>query len=227
MSNEDPARDGGDELERDRMAILAAALDLVPFEGWTVPMLRRATVEAGCTRDRQLLAFPRGVVDLVCYYSDRADRAMAAILAETDLEPLKVRERVALGVRSRIEALADSKDAARRASGFLASPLHAATGMNCVYRTVDAIWRGIGDRSTDFNFYSKRALLAGVYTTTLMHWFSNRSDDSADTWAFLDRRIADVLQFQKSRAKAEAAAAKLPDPFRVIAGLGRSGRARR
>lgn len=227
MSADDRVEEARDDLDRDRAAILAAALELVPFQGWTVPMLRRATAEAGCPRDRQLLAFPRGLVDLICYYSDTADRAMAAVLAATDLEPLKIRERVALGVRARIESVADSKDAARRASGFLASPLHAATGMNCVYRTVDAIWRGIGDRSTDFNFYSKRALLAGVYTTTMMYWFSDRSEDSAPTWAFLDRRIADVMQFQKSRAKAEAAAAKLPDPFRVLAGLGQGRRVRR
>ena len=142
----------------------------------------------------------------------------------TELETLKserdqIRARVTKGARLRIEKMAAHKIAARRAAAFLALPFNAPLGAELQFRTADAIWRGIGDASTDFNYYSKRLLLSGVIAATLLYWFADESEDAADTWAFLDRRIENVMGIEKAKAGIRDFAAKLPDPFRILGSL--------
>lgn len=208
-----------DPYTEDKRAILEAALIEADFGGWQLETLRAAADKAGVARERQRLAFPRGVLDLIEFYSGTADTAMVEGLKGHDLTAMKVRERVKLAVRSRIEALAPHKPAARAALHHLASPLFAAEGLKLLYRTVDMIWREIGDTSTDFNFYSKRALLAGVYASTLWTWTEDMSEDSAKTWAFLDRRIENVMGIEKAKASLRQTFAKLPDPLKVLSAL--------
>jgi ubiquinone biosynthesis protein COQ9 len=208
-----------DLYEEERAAILKAALHEADFEGFSVQSLRAAADAAGVSREVQRLAFPRGVMDLVAYYSETADKAMLARLASEDLAKMKIRERIAFAVRTRIEALAEHKPAARRAMQLLALPQFAPEGLKLLYRTVDAIWRGVGDTSTDFNFYSKRALLAGVYSATLLRWFEDDSDDGAPTWAFLARRIEDVMKIEKAKGAFAQRFGALPDPLNVLSRL--------
>jgi ubiquinone biosynthesis protein COQ9 len=115
--------------------------------------------------------------------------------------------------------MAAQKIAARRAAAFLAIPVNAPMGAELSFRTADAIWRGIGDTATDFNYYTKRLLLSGVYTATLLFWFSDDSDGAADTWAFLDRRIENVMSIEKAKAGLADFASKLPDPFKILGSL--------
>jgi ubiquinone biosynthesis protein COQ9 len=203
----------------EKRAILATALVEADFGGWSLESLRAASDKAGIDRERQRLAFPRGVLDVLEYYTQIADDEMAAQLSAHELSAIKVRERVKLAVRLRILALAAHKRAARAALHHLAMPLFAPEGLKLLYRTVDRIWREIGDTSTDFNFYSKRALLAGVYASTLATWTEDLSEDGAKTWAFLDRRIADVMGIEKVKAGLRRGLAKLPDPLKFLAAL--------
>jgi len=207
------------QLDEARKAIIEKALELAPFDGWTVPMLRKAASEAGLTRETQLLAFPKGVMDLLEYHSQQADKEMLERLEDYDLKALKIREKVTLAVRLRIEVVATHKDAIRRAAHTLALPMHHVTAMRITYATVDAIWRGIGDTSTDINFYSKRAILAGVYTSTMMRWLEDRSDGEQDTWAFLDRRIQNVMDFEKVKAKMRTATEGVPSPWSILGAI--------
>jgi ubiquinone biosynthesis protein COQ9 len=193
-----------------REAVLMAALPHVPFEGFTEKVLKRAAADAGVSQDAVTRLFPQGALSLVEAFSEWADEEMTRQLTRMKLADLKVRERIAAAVKTRIAVLRPHKEAARRAAAFLMLPPHAATGMKLLYRTVDAIWRGIGDTSTDFNFYTKRAILAGVYSTTLMRWFSDTSKDDEITGAFLDRRIGDVMRFEKFKAEIRERAGKLP-----------------
>ncbi|HEX4078638.1 MAG TPA: COQ9 family protein [Rhizomicrobium sp.] len=182
-------------------AVLAAALVHVPFDGFTGTVLRRAAAEAGVARNGITRLFPEGPLSLVEAFSESADAEMGRLLAKAKLSNLKVRERIALAVKMRIAVLRPHKEAARRAAAFLTLPPHAALGIRLLYRTVDAIWRGIGDTSTDFNFYTKRAILAGVYSSTLLRWFSDSSEGEEITNAFLQRRIDEVMRFEKFKAQ--------------------------
>jgi len=203
----------------DRRAILEAALIEADFGGWSLETLRAAADKAGVARERQRLAFPRGVLDLIEFYSATADAAMIESLKGHELAAMKVRERVTLAVRLRIEALAAHKPAARAALHHLAAPLFAGEGLKLLYRTVDTIWRAIGDTSTDFNFYSKRTLLAGVYASTLWTWTEDMCEDGTKTWAFLDRRIENVMGIEKAKAGLRGALAKFPDPLKILSAL--------
>ena len=207
---------GASPLDDVQRRVLAAALPQVPFDGWSDRTLREAGKSAGASEAEVKAAFPRGLIDLVVYYADDADRRMAEAMAGVDLKPLKVRERVTLGVRKRMDAVADTKEASRRAAAIFALPQHSIDAMQSVYRTVDAIWRAVGDTSADFNFYTKRALLAGVYTSTMLHWFADASEGAKDTWTFLDARIANVMEIEKFKATAAKFVEGLPNPLSIL-----------
>lgn len=213
-------------------AILVAMLPDVAFDGWTDATLRRGAEAAGFHPQEAQAAFPGGPVEAVCWFSDWADRGMRDALAGTDLSPLKVREKVTLAVRRRLEILIPHREAVRRASSLLALPQNATHGPQLVYATVDAAWRAVGDGSVDYNFYTKRLLLAGVVTSTTLYWLDDRSEGLADSWSFLDRRIANVMSMGKvigqvtGRAgKAAGLLAHIPSPTRFLRHLRGAGAA--
>lgn len=209
----------GDHLDIARAKILAAALPNVAFDGWTTQLLANAAKEAGVPHGEMRLAFPGGILDLIdCFLAD-GDRRMEEVLGERDLAALKIRERITLAVRTRIEVDAAHREAVRRAVTIFSLPTSGTYGPRALYRSVDAIWRAVGDTSTDFNFYTKRAILAGVYSAVTLHWFADQSEDYAETWSFLDRRIDDVMRIEKVKASVKKATDWLPDPVGLLGRL--------
>ncbi len=182
-----------EDLAATREALIEATLEQVPFDGWTERALRMGARRAGIDWATARRAFPGGIDELLRAWSEAGDREMAARLAEEDLSALRFRERVARAVRIRLEQDADHRAALRLALSHGLLPSETPGAVAALYRTVDAIWRALGDASTDFSFYTKRATLAGVYAATLLYWLDDRSEGCAETWAFLDRRLADVM----------------------------------
>src|SRR6202521_1568034 len=144
-------------------ALLAAILPDVPFDGWTDAALAKAAERVGLERAEVRGLCPGAVRDLVAWFSHWADRETMRALEARDLAALKVRERIAAGVRARLAVLAPHREAVRRALALLTAPQNMALGARLLYDAVDALWYAAGDNATDFNFYTKRALLAGVY----------------------------------------------------------------
>ncbi len=209
----DPSFEHLDQLRR---RLLGAGLARAAHEGWTSAMLARAEADAGLPGGTAELVCPKGVVDLLDFWALTADEATTEALAGLDLEALKIRARVRTGVLARLQALGpENREAARRAFARLALPDAASRGAAMLWRAADTIWRGIGDRSTDANFYSKRAILSGVIASTFTVWLEGGEPGEAE--AFLDRRIENVMQFEKTKAKVRDATAKWPDPMGVLA----------
>lgn len=182
-----------------RDKILQSVLAQVPFDGWTEAAYTRGVKTAGASRGEADLLFAGGVRDVIEYFSASADRAMQErIDDEPGFTRLKIREKIAFAVRTRLEYLTPHREAVRRMMFWYAMPLHAPLGLRRLYKTVDLMWRAAGDTATDFNFYTKRILLAGVLKTTMLYWFDDESEDCEKTWAFLDRRIGDVLKVGKT-----------------------------
>jgi ubiquinone biosynthesis protein COQ9 len=202
-----------------REKILAEALDHVAFDGWYDKTLKAAADKVGASDADLKAAFPRGVADALLFFSSEADRHAVEAIEKADLKSMRVRERVTFAVRKRIEAVKKHKEAARRGAAVFALPQHALDGTTAVYRTVDALWRAVGDTSADFNFYTKRALLSGVYTTTILHWFADTSEGFEDTWKFLDSRIENVMQIEKVKAQVTKFAETLPNPLTILGAL--------
>jgi ubiquinone biosynthesis protein COQ9 len=203
-----PAKSPTRSDEEMRQAVLAAALPHAAFDGFTDSLLQKAGAEAGVADVARL--FENGPVSLIEFYSGWADAQMEKRLAAADLKALKIRERIATAVKTRLAVLKPHKEAARRAAAMLSLPMHAALGARLLYRTVDAMWRAVGDTSTDFNFYTKRGILAGVYGSTAMRWFNDTSEDEKPTEEFLAARIENVMQFEKFKAKAKEALSNFP-----------------
>lgn len=201
---------------RDRL--IDATLVHVPFDGWTRKALENGARDLGMGPEQVLRAFPGGPIDAADHFADWADRRMLAALGEMDLPSMRVRDRVAAGVRVRLEIFAPHREALRRLMSYLAMPQHAARAARITWRTCDQIWFAAGDRAADFNHYTKRGLLAPVYTSTLMYWLSDQSEGFADTFDFLDRRLDDVLQIPKVKARVQQALGRLPSPLRMIRG---------
>jgi ubiquinone biosynthesis protein COQ9 len=193
--------------------LIDAALPHVAFDGWSAGLLVRAAGAAGVSSGEALRAFPGGAIDAVDFWIGEADRRMLEKLASHDLAAMKIRERIATAVLLRLEPLAAHRDAVRRAVSLLALPQHAPRALKSLYRTADAIWSAAGDTSTDWNYYSKRLLLSGVYSSTLLFCLDDRSDGAAATRAFLDRRISDVMQIQKLRGWVDRIGANVTERF--------------
>jgi ubiquinone biosynthesis protein COQ9 len=175
-----------------RDAAIEAMLPLVPSLGWTREAARRA---AG---DQADLLFPGGAPDMVEAYIDLADRRMMEAAAGIPEPRLSRRVRNLLELR--FQQAAPHKEAVRRAAALLANPAHALLATRCTARTVDSIWFAAGDTSADFSWYTKRALLAGVYSATLFYWMSSSATQES-TMQFLDRRLAGVARIGKLRAR--------------------------
>ncbi len=199
------------DLEKTREALLLATLPQVTFDGWTQRAIDAGADEAGLDRAVALNAFPGGPVEMLEYFGQWADAQMLAQLEKQKLSEMRVRDRVATAVQTRLGIIEPHREAVRRGLSLLAVPPYAPVALKMLYRTVDAIWYAAGDNSTDYNFYTKRMLLAGVYSSTLLYWLNDGSEDYAESWAFLDRRISEVLKIGGRLDKTMKGLLDLPD----------------
>ena len=183
--------------------LLDAALMHVPFDGWSDTALAAALADTGLDATLAKAVFPRGPVDMALAYHARGDAQMLAALQAADLGDMRFRDRIAHAVRLRLEAVED-KELVRRGMTLFALPPYAADGARALWQTADHIWQALGDTSQDVNWYTKRATLSAVYSATVLYWLGDTSEDDAATWAFLDRRIDNVMQIESLKAKARA-----------------------
>lgn len=203
--------------EKVKADILQAALPDLAFEGFTDAVVDKAGQSAAIEPAETALAFPRGGIDLAIYFVRHGVAEMQAKLETIDIESMKIRDRIKTAVQTRLEIDADNKEIARRAFNILALPSNAKDASACLAHTVDVMWRSTGDKSTDFNFYTKRATLAAVYSATRLVWLNDDSVDSQDSWTFLDRRIDNVMQIEKGKAKFRDLQNKLGNPLETLA----------
>jgi ubiquinone biosynthesis protein COQ9 len=184
----------------ERDAAIDAMLPNVPFDGWTVRALRAGLTASGLPEDEATILFPGGAADMIAVFCDLADRRMAE--AAATLTETRLIERVRAIIASRLSMNRPYKEAIRRAVSVLTLPGNARAAAAITARTVDAIWHAAGDRSADFSWYGKRALLTVVYGATLLFWLRDTSDDDADTRAFLNRRLRGVGGLLRARRRA-------------------------
>ena len=201
--------------------LVLAAVRHAASDGWTPAAIRAAAADAGIDEVEAMRILRGGPRALFRAFNDWADARMADALDSAGARIPRLSERVERAVLARFEALEPYRESVRRGVAFAGLPQNAALGFSCYCRTVDRIWRAAGDRSHDFSFYTKRALLAGVLATTALVWLEDRSDGGEFTRAFLRRRLADVLRIQKLRAGARRFSERLSDPLRAPAGLRR------
>ena len=201
----------------------AALAPLLPahavFDGWSDDALGMAAAELGVPHERARLAFPDGPVQMIDGWFDAIDLAMARAYPLERISKLKIRERIRDLVLYRIEVINPHKEALRRALAILASPQNGLTGPRLAWRAADRMWRIAGDTSTDFNHFSKRTILAGLYSATMLVFLDDDSEGLVETRGFLVRRIDDVMRFEKFKAGWRGQGERLPSLSRFLGRL--------
>lgn len=190
--------------------LLDAALPHVAFDGWAPSVFKAAVAEVGMDPTHAKTLCPRGAIDLAIAYHQRGDALMVKSLKASDMRDMRFRDKVAHAIRLRIRAI-DDKEAVRRGTALFALPHMAPDGAKLIWGTADQIWTALGDTSRDVNWYTKRMTLSAVYSAVVLFWLGDDSLDMQATDAFIDRRIDNVMQFEK--LKAQAKASPLLKPF--------------
>lgn len=189
------------------------------FDGWgdaARDMAADAGADGGAVdRDVARLALPNAVAMIDAWFAD-VDARMAAAYSSDALAAMKIRQRITALVEARLDAMAPDREALRRALAVLALPRNLAAAARLAWRTADRIWRQAGDRSADYNHYTKRATLLGIYATTIAVFLDDGSEGLADTRAFLSRRIDGLMRFEKAKAGVLRRAANRPSLSRFV-----------
>ncbi|CAA7618799.1 COQ9 family protein [Magnetospirillum sp. SS-4] len=187
-------------------ALVTAMLPHAAFDGWSRSALAAAARDLDLDATLPDRLFPGGAVEAVAHLVALADRAMVSDLEAAGPDgPRGLGERVFLAVRLRLERWSDHREAIRRAASLLALPGNLPLAARLTWGTTDAIWLAVGDQSHDFSWYTKRVTLGAVYSSTLLYWLDDASEDSAESWAFLRRRLNDVRNLPKLRERLEGA----------------------
>jgi ubiquinone biosynthesis protein COQ9 len=206
-------------LDELRLALAPLVPGHAVFDGWGEKALAMAAAELGVPAPRARLTFPDGPAGMIDAWFDAIDRAMAAAFPLERIERMKIRERIRALVMFRLELIEPQREALRRALAVLALPQNLPLAARLGWRAADRMWRIAGDKATDFNHYSKRAILIGVYGSTTLVYLDDRSDGLAETRAFLDRRIDDVMRFEKLKASWRSNRDRLPSISRFLGRL--------
>lgn len=179
--------------------LLNAILPEVPFDGWSDTSFSRATEICGLTQSEARALAPRGAIDLAVAYHEKGDARMTEAMRSADLTGYRYSEKVAHAIWLRLQVI-DDPEAVQRATSMFALPHLAPLGSKMIWQTADAIWSVLGDTSDDFNWYSKRATLSAVWSSVLLYWLGDTSMGKEATRTFIDRRIENVMQFEKAKA---------------------------
>jgi ubiquinone biosynthesis protein COQ9 len=187
-------------LEQLRRRLALAVGENAVFDGWTPSAVDSAATQLGVDPVQARLAMPKTHAGLIDVYIQEVDRALEASFTPDRIASMKIRERIRALVWHRLEIMGPAREAVRRALAILAMPQNLPLALRISWRSADLMWRIAGDSSTDFNHYTKRMTLGAVYGSTLLAWLDDQSEGWADTAAFLDRRIDDVMRFEKFKA---------------------------
>ncbi|MBS0479533.1 MAG: COQ9 family protein [Proteobacteria bacterium] len=201
-----------------RAALAPLVADNAAFDGWKAAARDMAADTLGVDRDVALLALPDAAAMIDAWFA-YIDAGMAEALPPERLAPMKVREKITALVEVRLDLLAAHRETLRRALAILAMPRNLAHGAKLGWRAADAMWRAAGDAATDYNHYTKRAMLGAVYAATITVFLDDESDGQADTRAFLARRIAGIMTFERAKGQFLARTSHRPSLSRFIGRL--------
>lgn len=206
-------------LEQLRRRLALKVGENAVFDGWTRQAVDTAAQQLGIDPVQARLAMPKTQAGLIDVYIQEVDRALESHFTPKRLEKLKIREKIRGLIWKRLEIMGPAREAVRRALTILAMPQNIPLAARISWRTADLMWRIAGDTSTDFNHYTKRMTLGAVYASTLLAWLDDQSDGWSDTAGFLDRRIDDVMKFEKFKAQWRGSSDRRISPSRFFGRL--------
>jgi len=193
--------DADETLDALRLRLAPAVAAAAVFDGWSEAAVTQAAADTGVDPSLAAFAFRDGQMTMISAWIGSVDAQMAEVLPADTLRAMPVRERIRSLVQSRLDAIVGLEEALSRALSIMAMPRNVAAALKLGWHSADVMWRLAGDTATDYNHYTKRAILASVYGATLSVFASDGSEGKAETRAFLDRRLAGIMRFEKAKAK--------------------------
>ncbi len=187
-------------LESLRLKLALPVGENAAFDGWNAKAVDSAAAQLGVDPAQARLAFPKDPAGMVDSYIQGIDAAMEGHFTPERVAALRIRDRIRSMIWYRLETMAPAREAVRTGLSILALPQNIPLALKAGWRSADTMWRLAGDEATDYNHYSKRLILSGVYASTLLCWLDDDSEGWSETGAFLDRRLADVMRFEKWKA---------------------------
>ena len=206
-------------LETLRLKLALPVGENAAFDGWTHQAVDSAAQQLGIDTAQARLAFPKDAAHMVDAYIRGVDAALEAHFTPQRVAAMKVRDRIRSQIWFRLETMAPAREAVRTGLSILAMPQNVPLGLRIGWRSADLMWRLAGDTATDYNHYSKRLILSGVYGSALLAWVDDQSEGWSETAAFLDRRLADVMRFEKFKAAWRGNALHRPSVSRFLGRL--------
>ena len=211
--------DGPTPLEALRLKLALTVGENAVFDGWTHKAVDSAAAQLGIDPAQAGLAFPKDAPHMIEAWIDGVDAAMVAHFTPDRVAAMKVRDRIRSLIWFRLETTGPAREAVRTALAILAMPQNVPLALRTGWRSADLMWRLSGDTATDYNHYSKRLILSGVYASTLLVWLDDHSEGWAETAAFIDRRLADVMRFEKWKAQWSSSGLRRPSLSRFLGRL--------
>jgi ubiquinone biosynthesis protein COQ9 len=199
-----------------RREILTAVLNHVPFDGWSGAAMKNAATDLKVPLEFVRMAYPGGPAEMVEDHLIEVDEEMLKIIKTKGFDKMGITKRITTAIEVRLEINERHREVVRRTVGLLALPFNAPLSAKCLWRTCDLIWKAAGDTSTDYNHYTKRLILGGVYSSTLLVWLGDTSEGYHDTHDFLARRIGNVMEFEKAKGKVRELTKDLPDAAKIL-----------
>lgn len=201
LSSEAPSQPDGMTLDELRLALAPHIVEAAAFDGWSKQAVAEAALAIGADRDVAAYAFKGGQMDMIAAWIAHVDSRMEEAFANEALLEIPVRERIRRLVMFRLDCVAGKEEALRRALAIMAMPQHVAKSLSLGWQSADRMWRLAGDEATDYNHYTKRTILGGIYAATLAVFVDDKSANKEETRAFLDRRIEGIIRFEKAKAQ--------------------------
>jgi ubiquinone biosynthesis protein COQ9 len=206
-------------LDEIRIGLAPAIARNAAFDGWSIAAVHVAADDAAIDRDVAALAFKGGAMAMIDAWIESIDLELAGRLPPEQLNAMKIRQRITELLSTRLGIMAPDRESLRRAMAIMAMPQNLARAAKIGWRSADRMWRLAGDTASDFNHYTKRMILSGVYASLLSVFVNDDSENFADSRAFLNRRIDNVMQFEKVKAQAKARREYAPSFSRFIGRL--------
>ena len=187
--------------------LLTNALEIIPFDGWSKASFEAAIEKTNIDLETGYRIFPKGESDLANYFHEFGDNKMLENLTKTDLSGLRYSEKIAEAVWIRVSAFEDyqvHQIVLKKALATFLLPVNLLPGTKLVWDTADKIWNFMGDTSDDYNWYTKRMILSGIISSTFLFFIGDKSEGFVDTREFINRRISDVMEFEKAKSQAKS-----------------------
>lgn len=174
------------------------------FEGWSQKTLEKAIEAAGVDKNQMAILYPGGIAEFTQEFIDECNKQALQIAAEPSFIKLKTQEKVRELIFARIKTYhfkLQNLEALKKFMAFNVKPFQVGDSLKNIYDFSSDVWYAIGDKSTDFSFYTKRLSLSLIYSKSMLYSLNDKSENLQSTQKFIQNSIDGLMKINKLKAK--------------------------